>query len=117
MNEELMANSVLRRGVQFAALPQTRKQTIPRTSQTPDGIELAVPRQRFRVTRKRSVCGFHTLCKSVNPRTRELASGQWVTRTPIFPSPRVQSTRATWSMGAFRERSGFDASEATGFGA
>lgn len=116
MIEESMANSAPRSDVQFAALPRTRKQTIPRNGQEPECIELAVLRLGFRVTRKRSVCGFYTLYKSVNPRTRELAAGQLVARKLISPSPSFPSTRGTWSKRVSGERSGFVAREAVGPG-
>jgi len=70
MNSEIRAIPVPRMGVQFAGHPRTRKQGMSRNGQTTERLELAGSRRLFRVTRKRSVCGFHTLFKSVNPRTR-----------------------------------------------
>jgi hypothetical protein len=82
MSDQNRAISVPRMSVQFAGRPRTRKQGVPRNGQPIESLQLAGSRRLFRVTRKRSVCGFHTLYKSVNPRTRELKSVSGVQRRP-----------------------------------
>jgi hypothetical protein len=100
MIEALRANSVPRRGIQLAALPRTRKQAMPFNGEALEGIQLAAPRRHLRVTRKRLVRGFHTLYKSVNPRTREMASG--LTRETLGKSASRRAKRSGGPVSRFR---------------